>query len=139
MKELYRKRLEDIHHFENYCYNNGIRIVKIMLNVSKTEQKKRFLDRIETPAKNWKFNAADVSERAHWDAYMKAYEAAISATATEKCPWYIVPADDKRNLRLIVSAAILHEMQRMHLSWPTLSKEQQDCLASSKAALLAER
>jgi PPK2 family polyphosphate:nucleotide phosphotransferase len=139
MSKLYKKRLEDIHHFENYCHNNGIRIVKIMLNVSKAEQKKRFLDRIETPSKNWKFNAADVSEREHWRDYMQAYEAAISATATEKSPWYVVPADDKRNLRLIVSAAILHEMQRMHLSWPTLSKEQKSHLANSKASLLAEK
>jgi PPK2 family polyphosphate:nucleotide phosphotransferase len=139
MKKLYNKRLEDIAAFEAYCHRNGIRIVKFMLNVSKGEQKKRFLDRIETPSKNWKFNAADVSERKHWDAYMDAYEGAINATATEKSPWYVVPADDKRNLRLIVSAAILHEMQRMHLSWPTLAKEQRAELAASKAALLAEK
>jgi PPK2 family polyphosphate:nucleotide phosphotransferase len=139
MKRLYAKRLEDIANYEAYCHRNGFRIVKFMLNVSKAEQKKRFLDRIETPSKNWKFNAADVSERQHWDEYMAAYEEAINTTANERSPWYVVPADDKRNLRLIVSAAILHEMQRMHLSWPVLPKEQRALLESSKAALLAEK
>jgi PPK2 family polyphosphate:nucleotide phosphotransferase len=139
MKKLYQKRLEDIAAFEAYGHRNGIRIVKFMLNVSKGEQKKRFLDRIETPSKNWKFNAADVSERQHWDAYMDAYQDAINTTATERSPWYVIPADDKRNLRLIVSAAILHEMKRMHLCWPTLPKEQRAQLESSKAMLLAEK
>jgi PPK2 family polyphosphate:nucleotide phosphotransferase len=139
MKKLYDYRLEDIANFEAYCHRNGIRIVKFMLNVSKAEQKKRFLDRMETPSKNWKFNAADVSERQHWDEYMTAYEEAINATANVRSPWYVVPADDKRNLRLIVSAAILHEMQRMHLSWPVLPKEQRAQLESSKATLLAEK
>ena len=138
MKKLFEKRYEDIANFEAYAHRNGIHVVKFMLHVSKAEQKKRFLERIDTPSKNWKFNAGDVSERAHWDAYMDAYEKAINATATEKCPWYVVPADDKKTMRLIVSAAILAELKQLDLHWPRLPKEQRAQLAKSKESLLAE-
>ena len=107
-----------------------------MLNVSQAEQKSRFLERIDTPSKNWKFNSADVHEREHWDAYMKAYEESINATATDKCPWYVVPADDKKNMRLIVSAAILHEMKKLHLHWPRLANEQKAELAKCREWLM---
>lgn len=138
MHKLFEKRYEDIANFEAYAHRNGIHVVKFMLNVSKVEQKKRFLERIDTPSKNWKFNAGDVSERAHWNKYMAAYEHAIKATATEQSPWYVVPADDKKTMRLIVSAAILAELQRLDLHWPTLPREQRAQLALSKEALLAE-
>jgi PPK2 family polyphosphate:nucleotide phosphotransferase len=139
LKKLYAKRLEDIANFEAYNHRNGIRIVKFFLNVSKEEQKKRFLARIDKPGKNWKFDEGDVRERGFWDQYMKVYEATIRGTATDDCPWYAVPADDKKNMRLIVSAAILQEMQKMNLAYPKLPPEQLEHLASAKKLLLAER
>ena len=138
MPKLFHKRRKDIKRFESYAWRNGMRIVKIMLNVSPNEQKSRFLEHIDTPAKNWKFNAADVREREHFADYMKAYELAINATATEKCPWYVVPADDKKNMRLIVSAAILHEMKKLHLHWPKLTSEQQTELAKCREMLTSD-
>jgi PPK2 family polyphosphate:nucleotide phosphotransferase len=138
MGSLFDKRRKDIRRFESYSYRNGMHIVKVMLHVSKEEQKKRFLERIDTPAKNWKFNAADVSERAHWDEYMGAYQDAINATASEKAPWYVVPADDKKNMRLIVSAIILQEMKKLHLHWPKLSVEQKSELAKCREMLMED-
>jgi PPK2 family polyphosphate:nucleotide phosphotransferase len=96
LKKLFTHRLQDIANFEAYCQRNGIHILKFFLNVSKEEQKDRFIARIDTPSKNWKFNEDDVKERAFWADYMTAYEEAIRATATEECPWYVVPADDKK-------------------------------------------
>ena len=138
MKKLFNKRRSDIAQFEAYAQRNGIRIIKFMLHVSKDEQKKRFLERIDTPAKNWKFNAADVQAREKWDDYMKAYEQAINATASPESPWYVVPADDKKNMRLIVSLAILSEMNKLHLHWPKLPKEQLAELAKAREMLTAE-
>ncbi|MFN0077719.1 MAG: polyphosphate kinase 2 family protein [Prosthecobacter sp.] len=137
--KLFADRLKDIRNFESYSHRNGIRIVKFFLHVSKDEQKKRFLARIDTPSKNWKFEEGDVRERGHWKDYMAAYEDAIDATATEECPWYVVPADDKKNMRLIVSAAILKEMQSMKLKYPELPPEQKKHLQAAKRFLLAER
>jgi PPK2 family polyphosphate:nucleotide phosphotransferase len=139
MSTLFDKRREDIAAFEAYAHRNGTRIVKFMLNVSQDEQKARFMERIDTPAKNWKFNAADVAEREHWDEYMKAYDAAINTTATKESPWYVVPADGKKNTRLIISAAILEEMKRMDLHWPVLPEAQLAELAKSRALLMAEK
>ncbi|MBI2800639.1 MAG: polyphosphate kinase 2 family protein [Gammaproteobacteria bacterium] len=139
LDKLFRKRYDDIGNLEAYAHRNGIRIVKFMLHVSQGEQRRRFLDRIDTPAKNWKFNVGDVAERARWQDYMHAYEDAINATATDACPWYVVPADDKPNMRLIVSAAILYELKKLDLSWPTLSKTQLADLAKAKLDLLAEQ
>jgi PPK2 family polyphosphate:nucleotide phosphotransferase len=138
LDKLFADRLKDIRNLESYCHRNGIRIVKFFLHVSKEEQKKRFLARIDTPSKNWKFEEGDVKERAHWKDYMAAYEDAISTTATEECPWYVVPADDKKNMRLIVSAAILAEMQTMKLKYPELPEEQKKHLQAAKQLLLAE-
>lgn len=139
MDKLYSRRLDDIRGHESFLHRNGFRVVKFMLHVSKEEQRKRFLERIATPAKNWKFNEADVKERAFWADYMAAYEDAINSTATAKAPWYVVPADDKKNMRLIVSAAILHEMKRLDTAFPTMSDEQKAGLARCKKALLAEK
>ena len=135
LKKLFAKRLSDIRHYEAYCHRNGIRIVKFFLHVSKEEQKSRFLKRIDTPSKNWKFDEGDVRERGFWDDYMRAYEDAIVETSTDECPWYVVPADDKKNMRLIVSAAILAEMQKMDLAWPKLSAEQKEGLARARKLL----
>jgi PPK2 family polyphosphate:nucleotide phosphotransferase len=136
--KLFAHRLEDIANYEAYCHRNGILILKFFLNVSKDEQKKRFLARINTPSKNWKFEEGDVAERGHWKEYMTAYEEAIRSTSTKHCPWYVVPADDKKNMRLIVSAAILAEMQSMKLKYPELPPEQQKHLQAAKQMLLAE-
>lgn len=136
--KLFEDRLKDIRNFEGYSHRNGIRIVKFFLHVSKDEQKKRFLARIDTPSKNWKFEEGDVKERAYWKEYMEAYEDAIRSTATDECPWYVVPADSKKNMRLIVSAAILAEMQTMNLKYPKLPKEQVSHLQAARRILLAE-
>jgi PPK2 family polyphosphate:nucleotide phosphotransferase len=138
INKLFTDRLKDIRNFESYSHRNGIRIVKFFLHVSKEEQKKRFLSRIDTPSKNWKFEEGDVRERGHWKDYMNAYEDAIRTTATEECPWYVVPADDKKNMRLIVSAAILAEMKTMKLKYPELPAEQKKHLQAAKRFLLAE-
>lgn len=138
LKKLFTDRLKDIRNFESYSHRNGIRVVKFFLHVSKAEQKKRFLMRIDTPSKNWKFEEGDVKERGHWKEYMHAYEDAIRSTATEECPWYVIPADDKKNMRLIVSAAILAEMQSMKLKYPELPPEQKKHLQAAKRFLLAE-
>jgi PPK2 family polyphosphate:nucleotide phosphotransferase len=139
MDRLWDRRLEQIAQHEAMLHANGTRIVKFFLHVSREEQRRRFLERIDTPAKNWKFNAGDIAERGHWKEYLRAYSAAINATATKDCPWYIVPADDKGDMRLIVSAAILHEMSRMKLSWPQLSAEQKAALAAARKSLMEEK
>jgi polyphosphate kinase 2 (PPK2 family) len=117
---------------------NGTHVVKFFLNIGKDEQKKRLLGRIDTPSKNWKFNAGDLKERARWNEYLHAYGEAIEATATKNSPWYVVPADDKGDMRLIVGAAILGEMRRMKLKWPVLPREQLKDLVAAREALLAE-
>ena len=139
MKKLFARRLDDIHAHESYLHRNGFRVVKFMLHVSKEEQRKRFLQRIATPSKNWKFNEGDIKERDFWQDYMAAYEDAVNETATDKSPWYVVPADDKKNMRLIVSAAILREMRKLDTSYPKMSEEQKAGLARCKKALLAEK
>ena len=138
IKRLFKDRLQDIANYEAYSHRNGIHIAKFFLHVSNEEQKKRFLARIDTPSKNWKFEEGDVGERGHWKEYMEAYEDAIRTTATEDCPWYVVPADDKKNMRLIVSAAILAEMKSMKLKYPELPAEQKKHLQAAKRMLLAE-
>ena len=112
-KNIWKNRYRDIRNYERYLSNNGLVIRKFFLNVSADEQKQRFLDRIADPNKNWKFSAGDVAERARWKDYMRAYEDCLSATSTDHAPWYIVPADDKPNARLIVSQVVLDTMQRI--------------------------
>jgi PPK2 family polyphosphate:nucleotide phosphotransferase len=118
---IWDERLKDIRRFEDYLSRNGTKILKFFLNVSKEEQKRRLLDRIDDPSKNWKFDVKDVDERQHWDAYMQAYEAAIRATATEEAPWYVVPADNKWFTRVVVMAAIIGEMRKLDLAFPQVS------------------
>ena len=118
---------------------NGTLILKFFLNVSRGEQKKRFLERIEEPAKNWKFSAGDVKERGHWDEYQDAYETMIRETAAPHAPWYVVPADNKWYTRIVVSAAIVDALSGLDLRYPRLSKTELAELARAKKALAAER
>jgi PPK2 family polyphosphate:nucleotide phosphotransferase len=137
-KSIWDDRLNDIRNFELYLNNNGILLVKIFLHVSKKEQKKRFLERIERPEKNWKFSSSDLAERKFWKQYMDAYEDLISKTGTEKSPWYVVPADNKKYARIIIAAAILHALDSMKLSYPEVSEEKRAELQKIKQQLLTE-
>ena len=137
-KRIWDERLEDIAAYERYLARNGTVILKFFLNVSRKEQKRRFLERLDEPEKNWKFSAADVTERGHWDAYMAAYEAAIRATAARHAPWYVVPADNKWYTRLVVAAAIVDAMEGLDLAYPTIDEAQRRELAAARATLAAE-
>jgi PPK2 family polyphosphate:nucleotide phosphotransferase len=119
--KIWRHRYRSILDLEKHLYRNGTRIVKFFLHVSKEEQRRRFLARIDDPDKNWKFSRADLAERGHWADYMKAYEACLSATSTARAPWYIVPADDKENARLIISQVILDTLKALKLHYPKTS------------------
>lgn len=122
-KDMLDHRYEDICNYERYLWHNSIRTVKIFLNVSKREQAKRFLSRIEEPEKNWKFSGSDYEERKYWDEYQEAFEIAINRTATREAPWYVVPADHKWYMRLVVSEIILHTLQEMDPKYPKVTKE----------------
>jgi PPK2 family polyphosphate:nucleotide phosphotransferase len=136
---IFGERLQDIAHFEDYLTRNGTTVLKFFLHVSRKEQKKRFQQRLDEPEKNWKFSLGDVKERAYWDDYMGAYEAAIRATATPAAPWYVVPADNKWFTRTVVSAAIVHAMQGMDLAYPKPTKTQQADLVSARELLRREK
>jgi PPK2 family polyphosphate:nucleotide phosphotransferase len=138
-KNIWDYRLSDIKNFEHYLNNNGILVVKIFLNVSKKEQKKRFLERIDRPEKNWKFSNSDLGERKFWKQYMDCYEDLIRKTSTEKSPWYVVPADNKRFSRIVVAAAILNAMDSMKLAYPQVSEAKRAELQSIKQQLIAEK
>ncbi len=137
-KDIWDDRMKDIRHFEDYLSRNGTIIVKFFLNVSKVEQQKRFIDRIDNPEKNWKFNADDARERAYWDDYMKAYEDMIKNTATERTPWIVVPADDKPYARIVVASAIINALDAMDLAYPVVSEEKVAELQTLKKELLAD-
>lgn len=134
-RHIWEERLEDIAVYERYLARQGTVVLKFFLNVSKGEQKKRFLARIEEPEKNWKFSANDVAERAHWDAYMDAYEAAIRGTAAKHAPWFVVPADAKWFTRLVVVAAIVEALEGLDLRYPKVTKEQKAALEVARRAL----
>lgn len=136
--DLWKERFHSILGLERHLHRNGTRIVKFFLHLSKEEQKKRFLARIDNPEKNWKFSEADIRERALWKEYRVAYEDCISATSTQESPWYVVPADDKQNARLIISEAIIHALKKMKLSYPTLDPKQSAQLASIRRRLVRE-
>lgn len=128
-KTIWQERYRSIVDLENHLYRNGTRIIKFFLHLSEEEQPKRFLDRIDEPEKNWKFSVADIEERKFWKQYMQAYEACLSATSTKTAPWYVVPADDKENARLIISKIILDTFKSLKMSYPeTSSKRQQELL-----------
>ena len=136
-KHIWDERFQDIRHFERYLTRNGVVIRKFFLHVSKKEQKKRFLERIEEPEKHWKFSAADIRERQYWDDYMKAYEDMIQNTATKHAPWYVVPADNKWFTRVVVAAAVIEALASLDLHYPEVSKEKLKELAAAKKTLLA--
>ena len=131
-------RYKDINHFEEYLWNNSVRIVKIFLNVSKDEQARRFLSRIEEPEKNWKFSENDWTERKYWDQYMEAFEDAINETATENAPWYVVPADHKWYMRYVVSEIILATLKDMDPKYPEVTQERLNTFAELKKEIEAE-
>ena len=134
-KHIWDERFQDIRNFEKYLSRNGILIRKFFLHVSKEEQKKRFLERIDNPEKNWKFSSADAKERGHWDEYMKAYEDMIRNTATKDSPWYVVPADNKWFTRLVVAAAVIDALDSLNLDYPEVGEEKLKELAEAKSLL----
>ena len=135
-RHIWKERFEDIRHFEQYLTHNGVVVRKFFLHVSKKEQKRRFLERIENPEKNWKFSAADLIERGFWDKYQETYEDMIRNTATKAAPWYVVPADNKWFTRVIVASAVIETLASLGLDYPEVGKDKLKELAIAKAALM---
>jgi PPK2 family polyphosphate:nucleotide phosphotransferase len=133
--EIWDKRLKAIRQNEKYLSRQGVKIIKFFLNVGKDEQKRRLIERIDDPTKNWKFQTQDLVERARWDDYMQGYEEAIRATATKQAPWYVIPADDKKFMRVAVMAAIKRELKKLDLKYPELAPEEKAKLADAKKTL----
>jgi PPK2 family polyphosphate:nucleotide phosphotransferase len=138
-KDIWKERFQDIRSFERYLARNGVVILKFFLHVSKKEQKRRFLERLENPEKNWKFSANDIKERAFWDDYMKAYEDMIRNTAAKDASWYVVPADNKWFTRIAVAAAIIEALDALDLHYPKVGKEKLKELAAAKKVLLGSK
>ena len=137
-KHIWHDRYEDINTFEKYLARNGVVILKFFLHLSKEEQKRRFLERLEMPEKNWKFSMADVKERAYWKDYQRAYEVMIQNTATKLAPWYVIPADNKWYTRLVVAAATIDALDSLDLQFPEVDKEKKKELAKVREALIRE-
>ena len=138
-RHIWEERFEDINTFEKHLHRSGVLVLKFFLYVSKKEQKKQFLQRIDQPAKNWKFSARDVEERAHWREYMSAYEDMIRHTATTDAPWYVVPADHKWFTRIVVAAAVVEALKELDLAFPTLDRSKRKELEASRKALEREK
>jgi len=134
-KHIWQERFEDINAFERYLTRNGIAVVKFFLHLSKKEQKRRFMERLDQPEKNWKFSLSDVKERKCWDAYQEAYEDMIRCTAREHAPWYVVPADNKWFTRLVVAQAVVDELKGMNLKYPKVSGELKAALTQARQQL----
>jgi PPK2 family polyphosphate:nucleotide phosphotransferase len=132
---IWKQRYREMRHFEQYLTNNGIVIRKFFLHVSRSEQRKRFLERLGDPRKNWKFSLGDAAERRHWRDYMRAYEDTIRATATPEAPWFVVPADNKWFTRLVVAAAVVDALDSLDLHYPRVTPEQRKQLAAARAEL----
>ena len=126
--DIWEKRYRQLRDYERYLYENGITVVKFFLDISREEQRKRFLARIDDESKNWKFSPSDIAERGHWDDYMDAYEQAINATAAKEAPWYVIPADKKWFARLLISEVVVHHLEKLEPSYPTVSEEQRRSL-----------
>ena len=137
-KNFWAARFKQIRRFERNLADNGTIILKFFLNVSKKEQKKRFLERIEDPTKNWKFSLGDLKERAYWDQYQEAYQDAISATSTDYAPWFVIPADDKWYARLAIASVIYHQFNKLELGYPIVSEAQKVELQKAKIQLMGE-
>lgn len=138
-RDFIRKRYKQIRDYEEYLYDNSYRVLKIFLNVSEEKQKERFLERLEQPAKNWKFSESDMSERTLFSEYSKAYEDAVNETATEDAPWYVIPADQKWYSRYLVSEAILDILKKINPQYPKISEEEAAKFPKYKAELLGEK
>jgi PPK2 family polyphosphate:nucleotide phosphotransferase len=136
---IWKRRFEEINNFEQYLRDNGTVVLKFYLNVSKKEQKRRFLERIDTDEKNWKFSVSDAKERAHWKDYMRAYEDVFTHTSTKCAPWYIIPADNKWFMRLAVAAITYQTMKDLDLRYPVLTKDKKKELLEARKVLMAER
>jgi PPK2 family polyphosphate:nucleotide phosphotransferase len=134
-KDIWKQRFEDIRAFERYMTRNGVLILKFFLNVSRKEQKRRFIERLEDPEKNWKFSAADIRERACWDDYMAAYEDMIRHTATPEAPWHVIPADNKWFTRIAVASAIVDTLAELNLAYPKVDEEKAKQLAAARKLL----
>ena len=137
-KVIWKRRFDEINNFEHYLVENGIHVLKFFLNVAKEEQKKRFLARIETPEKNWKFSLADVKERQFWDDYMRAYEDVFNHTSTKWAPWYIIPADNKWFTHAAVAGVIISKLKSLQLSYPSLSEQHLKELSLAREILAGE-
>ena len=137
-KDIWNERLSDIAHFERYLARQGTVVLKFFLNVSRDKQKKRFLERLDKPQKNWKFSMSDVRERRYWSDYMRAYEEAIRSTASERAPWFVMPADNRWFTRLVVAAAIVEAVEKLHLSYPRVSPQKMKELRAIRAVLARE-
>jgi PPK2 family polyphosphate:nucleotide phosphotransferase len=135
-KNIWEGRYSSIVDLESHLYRNGTRTVKIFLHISRDEQRKRFLERIDEPEKNWKFSLADIHERKFWKQYMEAYEALLSTTSTRHAPWYVVPADDKENARLIVSGIVLEALKEMKMTYPKTTRKRREELLSIRKELV---
>jgi PPK2 family polyphosphate:nucleotide phosphotransferase len=138
-KHFWRDRYRSIKNLEDHLHRNGTRIIKFFLHLSKEEQKKRFLKRIDDPEKNWKFSADDIKERKYWNRYMKAYEECLSATSTRTAPWYVVPADDKENTGLIISRVILDALEELKMAYPKSGQERRRELLGIRKQLDKEK
>ena len=138
-KRIWDERLFDIAHFEDYLTRQGTIILKFFLNVSRKEQKKRFMERLDRPNKHWKFSPSDVHERKFWGDYMDAFEEAICATASQRAPWYVVPADNKWFTRLVVAAAIVEVVEKLDLAYPTVDAKKKRELQTARAVLSREK
>jgi len=137
-EKFWAARFDDINAFERHLARNGTTIVKFFLHVSKEEQKRRFLRRLDHPEKNWKFSAADVAERRFWDDYQNAYEDAITATSTEWAPWFVIPADHKPVMQAMVASILVHSIEDLDLQWPKVSKEEKNASATARRELEEE-
>jgi PPK2 family polyphosphate:nucleotide phosphotransferase len=137
-EQFWLDRYDDLNAFERHLTRNGTAVVKFFLHVSKAEQKRRFLARLDDTEKLWKFSADDVAEREHWDAYMEAYEAAISATSTEWAPWYVIPADDKKVMQAMVASILVDTINGLDLSWPVVSDDDRRANEEARRKLEAE-
>jgi polyphosphate kinase 2 (PPK2 family) len=138
-KHLWKERFEDMIAFERYLSRNGIVVRKFFLNLSREEQKRRFLNRLDHPEKNWKFSAADVRERQYWDDYMDAYEDMVVHTSKPAAPWYVVPADNKWFTRVVVAAAVVETLEDLDLTYPTVTPQQRKELRAARAQLEKEK
>jgi polyphosphate kinase 2 (PPK2 family) len=138
-KKIWDRRFDSIRDFERHLAGNGVVVLKFFLNVSKGEQLKRFMERLDNPDKNWKFSATDAKERGHWDEYMKAYESLIQETATEKAPWYVVPADNKWFTRIVVASVMIDALASLDMDYPRVTRQKLKDFEAARKALLAQK